>query len=61
MVLYVYFPHIILLFVSIFGIYSIKKVNSEKKLGTKGRFKNRKANTPFATTNDMFTFIILLK
>lgn len=61
MVLYVYFPHIILLFISIFGIYSIKKVNSEKKLGTKGRFKNRKANTPFATTNDTFAFIILLK
>lgn len=38
MVLYVYFSHILLLFVSIFGIYSHKKVNSEKKLGTKGKF-----------------------
>lgn len=59
MVLNVYFSHILLLFVSIFGIYSLKKVNNEKKLGTKGRFKNRKANTPFATTNDTFAFIIL--
>lgn len=38
MVLYVYFSHILLLFVSIFGIYSLKKVNNEKKLGTKGKF-----------------------
>lgn len=61
MVLYVYFPHIILLFVSIFWHLFHQKVNSEKKLGTKGRFKNRKANTPFITTNNTFTFIILLK
>lgn len=38
MVLYVYFSHILLLFVSIFGIYSNKKVNNEKKLGIKGKF-----------------------
>lgn len=38
MVLYVYFSHILLLFVSIFGIYSPKKVNNEKKLGIKGKF-----------------------
>ena len=61
MVLYVYFSHILLLFVSIFGIYSPQKVNNEKKPSTKGRFKNRKTNTPFATTNDTFAFIILLK
>ncbi len=38
MVLYVYFSHILLLFVSIFGIYSPQKVNNEKKLDTKGKF-----------------------
>ena len=38
MVLYVYFSHISLLFVSVFGIYSPQKVNNEKKLGTKGKF-----------------------
>lgn len=61
MVLYVYFSHILLLFVSIFWYLFPQKVNNEKKLGIKGRFKNRKANTPFATTNDTFAFIILLK
>jgi hypothetical protein len=38
-----------------------QKVNNEKKLGIKGSFKNRKANTPFITINNMFAFIILLK
>ena len=61
MVLNVYFSYILLLFVSIFSIYSLKKVNNEKKPGTKGRFKNRKANTPFITINNMFAFVILLK
>lgn len=61
MVLYVYFLHILLLFVSTFVIYSPKKVNNEKKPSTKGRFKNRKANMPFTTANDTFAFIILLK
>ena len=56
----------------IFFVYSItfrkhfwylfsQNVNNKKKLGTKGRFKNRKANTPFITINNMFAFIILLK
>lgn len=36
MVLYVYFSHILLLFVSIFSIYPPQKVNNEKKLGIKG-------------------------
>lgn len=38
MVLNVYFSHILLLFVSVFDIYSHKKVNIEKKLGIKGKF-----------------------
>lgn len=38
MVLYVYFSHILLLFVSSFSIYPPQKVNNEKKLGTKGKF-----------------------
>ena len=57
MVLNVYF----VTFRKHFSIYSLKKVNNEKKPGTKGRFKNRKANTPFITINNMFAFIILLK
>lgn len=38
MVLYVYFSHIILLFVSIFWYLFHQKVNNEKKLGIKGKF-----------------------
>lgn len=38
MVLYVYFSHILLLFVSIFWYLFPQKVNNEKKLGTKGKF-----------------------
>lgn len=38
MVLYVYFSHILLLFVSVFDVYPHKKVNNEKKLGIKEKF-----------------------
>ncbi len=38
MVLYVYFPHILLLFVSIFWYLFPQKVNNEKKLDAKGKF-----------------------
>lgn len=61
MVLYVYFSHILLLFVSIFGIYPLKKQITRRNWVQKGSFENRKANTPFATTNDTFAFIILSK
>lgn len=61
MVLYVYFFAYFITFRKHFRYLFPQNVNNEKKLGVKGSFKNRKANTPFATTNDTFAFIILLK
>ena len=61
MVLYVYFFAYFITFRKHFRYLFSQKVNNEKKPSTKGRFKNRKANTPFTTANDTFAFIILLK
>lgn len=61
MVLYVYFFCIFITFRKHFRYLFSQKVNNEKKLCANGSFKNRKTNTPFATTNDTFAFIILLK
>ena len=61
MVLYVYFFAYFITFRKHFYYLFSQNVNNEKKLCANGSFKNRKTNTPFATTNDTFAFIILLK